>query len=152
MHEAKAWKHLLATYVPADNVFLLISLCLQPWLRHTNNYNYIYTAHQSLSRTLAQGVWLIYKWKWRVAFGKQVVCTCDFWCTRRHSSKWARVRSTDFRTLLREVLFCHVSPSAILWYQSGFTVFWRAMNFSTVSLMRPPLPHTDTVCWRQFLM
>lgn len=74
------------------------------------------------------------------------VCTCVFWCTSRHSSKWVRVRSTDFRTLLREVLFCLVSPSAMLWYQSGCTVRWRAMNLATVSSIRPPLPHTDTVC------
>lgn len=75
-------------------------------------------------------------------------CTWDFWCSSRHSSKCARVRSTDFRTLLREVLFCQVSPSAIVWYQSGCTVFWRAMNLSTVSSIRPLLPHTDTV-WQQ---
>lgn len=75
--------------------------------------------------------------------------TRDFWCASRHSSKWARVRSTDFLTLLRDVLPCHVSPSAMLWYQSGCTAACSAMNLAAVISMRPPLPHTDTVWGRR---
>lgn len=75
--------------------------------------------------------------------------TRDFWCSRRHSSKWPRVRSTDFLTLLRDVSLCHVSPSARLWYQSGRTAACSAMNLAAVISMRPPLPHTDTVWGRR---
>ncbi|KAK0134583.1 Coiled-coil domain-containing protein 191 [Merluccius polli] len=64
----------------------------------------------------------------------------------RHSSRWARVRSTDLRILFLEVASpCQVSPSAMLWYRSGLSAFCRAMNLATVSSIRPPLPHTDTV-------
>lgn len=139
-------KQLLMIYAPDDNLFLLI-LCFQPY--HSSSRPpppRDSKKHQTSILVLCardmHGLLTKVTQQWCACV---CVCTCDFWCTSRHSSKWARVRSTDFLTLLREVLFCHVSPSAMLWYQSGCTVFWSAMNLATVNSIRPPLPHTDTV-------